>query len=85
MVNPQWSPKACGVQRMNPPPPPGCREADSYLVDDVDEAVDCGQVVGDNGSISNLDALLKKSCLTLMSESMSGRTGIFFFLTENCV
>lgn len=40
--------------------PLGCGEADSYLVYDVDEAIDCRQVVGEDGGVSNADALEKK-------------------------
>ncbi len=33
------------------------KEADSHLADDVDVAVDCRQVVGEDGGVSDADQL----------------------------
>lgn len=62
-------------------PPPGCEEADSYSVYGVDVAVQRRQVVGEDGSVSNANALEQNNNslfhLKLRSANISGTTVIF--------
>ena len=43
------------------PDPPDCDVADSHLVNDVDKAIDCRQVGGEDGRVSNADHLKQKN------------------------
>lgn len=60
--------------------PSSCQEADSYSVYDVDVAVYCRQVVGEDGSVSNANALERNNRSfhwKLRSTNISGIIVIF--------